>query len=127
MSKLLVDTSVIIDFLRRKDKEKTLLYRISKNDLYISIITHAELYSGKGVWEKHSVKTDLENILEELAIIPLNEKLSEQSGHIKAQNHNRTLSDCIIAATASMNNLKLATLDVKDFKNIRGLSLFEIN
>ncbi len=127
MSKLLIDTSVIIDFLRRKDKKDTLLYQISGNDLYISIITHAELYSGKGVWEKQNVKEALENVLEEISIIPLNEKMSQKSGHLKAQYYNTSLFDCIIAATASSNDIKLVTFNTKDFKNIKGLTLFELN
>ena len=51
---VLLDISVIIDFLRRKKKEQTVLYLLVEGDYDLSIflITHTELYAGKSVWEK---------------------------------------------------------------------------
>lgn len=44
---VLIDTSVIIDFLRKKDKRKTLLWKIkTDNNCYLSVITLFELYAG---------------------------------------------------------------------------------
>src|SRR4051794_19745497 len=60
MKKLLIDTSVIIDFLRRQDKEQSLFYTLAREKylLYISIISHTELFAGKacGSGKRHAMK-----------------------------------------------------------------------
>lgn len=127
MSKILLDTSVIIDFLRRHDKERTLLYTIADNDLYISVITHTELYSGRSIWEKDIIKESLEKVLSGLTILPLESDISQKAGYIKAYHHDNSLLDCIIAATAVTHNMHLATLNTKDFKKIEETQLFSSN
>ena len=124
MKKLLVDTSVIIDFLRSLDKEKTLYYQLSQNELYISLLTHTELFGGRSVWESKKARNALVDIFTGVTIISLTEEISEMAGKIKAYNHDRSLLDCIIAATSLCNNLELATLNVKDFEHIKKLELF---
>lgn len=123
MQKFLLDTSIVIDSLRRKDKENSLLYEIVNNDLYISIVTHTELYSGKSIWENKEAKKELEKFFSIVTILPLIEEISKQAGKIKAYNHDRSILDCVIAATAISHKLKLATLNIKDFEKIKGLKL----
>lgn len=125
MNKLILDTSVIIDFLRREEKDKSLLYKISDEDLYISIITHTELFSGKSIWEKNVARDALEKVLHEITILPLERDISETAGRFKAHNHNISLIDCIIAATALNSSLELVTLNIKDFEKIKELKLFD--
>lgn len=122
--KLLLDTSVIIDFLRRKDKGNTLLYKLSKEKLYISIVTHTELFCGKSVWENKQAKKEIEDLFSGITILPLGTEISEKAGKIKALSHNISILDCIIGATALSNNLELVTLNTKDFDVIDGLELY---
>lgn len=122
--RILLDSSVIIDFLRRKDKEVSLLYSLADSDLYISIITHTELYAGKSVWENETLKEALEKILDGITIIPLENEISQKAGHIKAKHNNNSLLDCIIAATVSLHDMQLATLNMKDFQQIEEIKLF---
>lgn len=124
--KLLVDTSVIIDFLRRKDKENSILFGISKEDLYISIVTHTEIYGGKSVWESDRARQEVEILFSNIIILPLDIVVSEGTGKIKAYNHDRTILDCIIAATSLHHGLELTTLNIKDFDKIKGLRLAKI-
>lgn len=122
--KLLLDTSIIIDFLRSREKADTLLYKLSLEDtLCISLITHTELFAGRSVWERADARSEIEIIFNGLEILPLNEVISKEAGQIKADN-GIDLIDAIIAATAKYNNLQLVTLNIKDFKQIRGLNLF---
>lgn len=122
--KLLLDTSIIIDFLRRKDKINALLHKVSSNDLYVSIITHTELYAGKNVWESKIAQQDLKKLFSGITILPLITDVSQKAGKIKAYNHDRSILDCIIAATALYNNLDLVTLNIKDFEKIKGIRLY---
>lgn len=124
MRKLLIDTSVIIDFLRRKDKENTLLYKLSKHDLYVSIVTHTELYSGKSVWNKKEAREELEELFSGITVLPFITEISQKAGEIKAHNHDRSILDCIIAATSFYHDLDLVTLNAKDFEAIKGINLF---
>ena|SRR3990167_2750319 len=124
MNKILVDTSVIIDFLRRKDRKNTLLFKLArdKNQIYISIITHTELYAGKSVWERQDALKDLKILFSGIKILPLQEEVSKKAGEIKAH-HNINLLDAIIASTALLSKLELVTLNTKDFENIEGIKL----
>lgn len=122
--KVLLDTSVIVDFLRKKDKEKTILYTLARKGygLNVSLITHTELYAGKSVWEKTKARRELETIFEGLEVLELNEKISKEAGKIRAK-CNLDLIDAIIAATALYYKLPLVTLNVRDFKKTRGLKI----
>src|SRR6266481_4359453 len=100
MKKLLLDTSVIIDFLRRKDKEETLLYKVSEEDIYISIISHTELFAGKSTWEKEGTRAILNDLFDGTTILPLSEDISEKAGYIRAHEQSNSLIDSIIGATA---------------------------
>lgn len=125
MRKFLLDTSIIIDFLRRKDKEETYLFKLSEEDLYISIITHTELYAGKSVWEKKTARKELEELFSGIDILPLNKEISSLSGRLKAFHQNLSLLDCIIAATAIYFKLDLVTLNTKDFGVLEDIKIFK--
>ncbi|OGG03855.1 hypothetical protein A2W14_04920 [Candidatus Gottesmanbacteria bacterium RBG_16_37_8] len=127
MRKLLLDTSIIIDFLRHKDKEETHLYKLSEEDLYMSIITHTELYAGKSVWEKKTARKELEELFSGIDILPLNQEISILAGQIKAFHQNLTLLDCLIAATAVYFKLDLVTFNTKDFGVLKEVRLFKEN
>lgn len=55
-------------------------------------------------------------------ILPLEEKTSERAGEIRAR-YNVDIVDAIIAATALIHKLTLATLNIKDFEKIEEVSL----
>ena len=126
MQKILIDTSIIIDHLRQKDKSKTLLYyfRHHQYQLYASIVTHTESYAGKSIWEKTEAMEALEKLFSYIKILPLEKEISKKAGQISATNHNVEIIDAIIAATALSHKLELATLNIKDFEKINGLKLF---
>lgn len=126
MTKILVDTSIIVDFLRKKDRENTLFFHLTndKYELYISIITHTECYAGKSVWESRQAMNELEILLGEIKILPLEENISKKAGEINAK-YGTDILDAIIAATSIIHKLDLATLNTKDFEKINGIKLFK--
>lgn len=125
--KILLDTSILIDFLRSKDKEKTILFKlaIKNNHLYASILTHTELFAGKSVWESKKAYTEVKELFKGITIIPLDEGISEQAGEFKVK-YIPDIVDSIIAATANTANLGLVTLNIKDFRKVKGLKLLNI-
>lgn len=126
MTKILVDTSIIIDFLRRKDRENTLFFNLTndKYELYASIVTHTECYAGRNIWKSKSAMAELKILLGGIKILPLQENISKKAGEINAKNGTDIL-DAIIAATSIIHNLDLATLNIKDFKKVDGIKLFK--
>lgn len=128
MTKLLVDSSVIIDFLRRKNKQDTLLYKLVEEGcgLNISLITHTELYAGKSVWQKKTAQKELEELFSGIHILHLDTKISQKAGEIRAK-YDTNLFDAIIAATSITYEIELVTLNVKDFEMIPKIKLYQNN
>lgn len=123
MKQIVVDTSVIIDFIRSQDKAATLFFKLTGDyQLCISIVTQAELYGGKSVWESNKSKIELEKILSGLNIITLENDITKESGRLKAM-YGINILDSIIAATAIIYDTELATLNIKDFEKIKGINL----
>ena len=124
MKSVLVDTSILIDFLRRTDKRITRLYKLSKiyQILAISVISHTELYAGESAWRNKELMQNLESLLSNLTVIPLTLEISKQAGKLRALNSLPTI-DAIIAATALSEKLPLVTLNPKDFKRVKKLKL----
>ena len=127
MKTILVDTSIIIDCLRQKDRSKTVFIKLQQDQtkLFASIITHTECFSGKSIWEKKEAMEALQLLFSDMKILPLDEKISQKAGEIRAYSSNN-LGDAVIAATAITHKLKLATLNMKDFEKIKGLKFASI-
>lgn len=125
MKKLLLDTSVIIDFLRRKDKQNSLLFLLIKQEreLAISIITYTELFSGRSVWEDKKLYDAIEKLCIGFIIYGLETNIAQKAGYLKAKSK-IDLMDAIIAATALNFELNLVTLNTKDFEKIKDIKLF---
>lgn len=65
--KVLIDTSVIIDHLRKRDKQKSILFHIADRfDLFVSSITVFELFAGATDERK---KKDIENIISTIEVV----------------------------------------------------------
>jgi len=127
--KLLIDTSIIIDFLRKKNKENTLFWKIiNEYACYISTITEFELFCGAITDEK---KLELEKIINSLQIINFDENASLKSAEIflslRSKNKNIEFRDIFIAATAIVADLPLSTLNQKHFNRISELKLQNID
>ncbi len=59
MKSILVDTSVIIDYLRRTDKKNSLFYNTfakTKHKAYISLTTITDLWAGISMKNKNPLK-----------------------------------------------------------------------
>ena len=129
-----MDTTVVIDIWRGRSKVKSVLKPYSDQSICISAITIAEIYDGLGYTkEKKSekiysqIKDQIEKILSEFHIIPLNLQILQESGSLKgylrAKGITIDLADCIIGTTAKlMNSEKLITRNISHFQDL-GLSI----
>jgi predicted nucleic acid-binding protein len=124
---ILLDTSVLIEMFRVKDKTATFFYRLSNNnnDFAISILTHYEIFRGS-----NSVQDSFwTNFLKNIKVIPFDLISSNEAIGIykllKTQNQMIDLADLLIAATAIAHNLDLATLNLKHFSKIPNLRILK--
>jgi len=121
----LLDTSILIDYFRKKDKSKTLLVYLSDHfeKFCISSIIEFEVYAG-ATGEQLSF---WENVLKEINVIPFDSKAAHAAVTIQAQlkGKRKTIdkADLFIAATAVANDIPLATLNLKHFELIDGLEV----
>ena len=124
-----MDTTVIIDIWRGRSKVKSVLKPYSDQTTCISAITIAEIYDGLGYTkEKKSetiylqIKDQIEKVLSDFHIIPLNSQILQESGYLKgflrAKGITLDLADCIIGTTAKlMNAEKLITRNERHFQD----------
>jgi predicted nucleic acid-binding protein len=124
---ILLDTSVLIEMFRMKDKTATFFYRLSNdnNAFAISILTHYEIFRGS-----NSVQDNFwANFLKNIKVIPFDLISSNEAIGIykllKTQNQMIDLADLLIAATAIAHNLDLATLNLKHFSKISNLRILK--
>jgi hypothetical protein len=124
MVRVVVDTSVVIDYLRRKDKENCLFARLrGVVDMVISFITVTELYSGKSSRNPKGMKLIEEIIAScETKLVGLED--AAKVGEIR-RDYQLSLGDCFVAQLAMNEKLPLATLDKKAFAKIIGIKLWE--
>ena len=124
---ILLDTSVLIEMFRVKDKMTTFFYRLSNDneDFAISILTHYEIFRGSN----NAQNTFWTNFLKNIKVIPFDLTSSNEAIRIykflKVQNQMVDLADLLIAATAIAHNLDLATLNLKHFSKIPNLHLLK--
>src|SRR6185503_3107534 len=99
--RLLIDTDVLIDYLR--DQAEAVLYLESLTDtLLVSVMTVAELYAGV---RDGAERTALDSFIQAFEVIPINESIAIQGGLFRRdyrKSHNAGLADAIIAATAEI-------------------------
>jgi predicted nucleic acid-binding protein len=122
--KIVSDTNIIIDHLRNVPMATSLLEEIENGsfDGYISTITILELMAAPRMTEKRfeAVRT----LVEMFEHVPVDERIATVAGRYLAKyrvSHGLEPMDAIIAATASVNEAVLFTLNTKHYKFIGGL------
>ena len=114
MKNILIDTDLLIDFLRGKEAVRKFFLSVAEeNTLYCSVITVAEIYAGMRDEEKE--KTD--DLLDSLNIVEMNRAIAEKAGRYKYQIRRQTLEldDCIIASSAFYTKALLVTGNGKHY------------
>jgi len=117
---MLVDTDILIDYLRDQPDAVSFL-EANVDEVSISAVSVAELY--QGVREGRE-RTKLSRMISALVVLPLTGEIAETAGLYRRDYRNQTgcgLADCMIAATASEHGLDLATLNGKHFRMLRNV------
>jgi predicted nucleic acid-binding protein len=115
----LLDTDVLIDFLRGVDASVKLM--LAMPELHISAVSVAELFAGlKSAKEER----ELVRLIDECEVHDVTRSIATLAGQLKKKyfpSHGVQIPDALIGATASLHELPLYTLNVKHYPMISGL------
>lgn len=125
---ILLDTSILIDLFRKKNKQKTVFYNLSKNysKFAVSTITRFEIFVGQ-----IDIQTPFwDNFYKKISIYDFDDLTAYTASSIvkqlKSDNKIIEISDILIAATAISRGIQLATLNLKHFERIKNLQIVNI-
>ncbi len=112
----LLNTDVLIWISRNKKEPVNFINKLkNRGSIYISTITIAEIY--KNIYVSEIEVT--EDYINQNIVLNLDTEIAKQAGFYwqKYSKNLKDLSiiDCIIAATAMLNDLKLVTYNIKHF------------
>lgn len=121
----LLDTDILIWIFRgRKDIVDKVSELKSQSRVSISVITIAEIY--QNIFPSELI--DTEEYLNQHSILEVDQKIAKIGGlywqEYSKRLKNLSLLDCLIAATANVNDLTLVTLNIRHFpmKDIKMLN-----
>lgn len=115
--RLLVDTDVLIEYLRGHERAIDYLEGLEA-DLSVSVVSVAELFAGvRGDEEEHG----LQQFLLAFTVLPVTETVARTGGFYRREyrpSHGTGLADALIAATAAEHGFSLATFNWRYFPMI---------
>lgn len=122
---VLLDTSVLIEYYRKKDKSKAILFNLSKTypEFVISAVTYFEIYTGASPDQLEFWNS----FFSQISVLPFSAEVSAEAVKIdaalKKKRKQIAIADLFIAATALFHNLPVATLNQKHFERIDNLEV----
>ena len=114
MKHVLVDTDILIHFLRGNVKARNVLSGFLEDaDISCSVITVTEIHAGMKPHEREKTV----ELLDSLTVLDITVKIAEKAGQYKRsiKSQNLELDDCFIAATAHEKNALLLTGNGKHY------------
>ena len=115
MEKYIVDTDVIIDLLKGNELAKNLFLELSYNEIYVSVITVAELLAGARNDKEIEI---IKKLIAAFQVVDIDIETAIKAGLIKKEfnkSHNIGLADSFIAACTMNINGQLITQNIKHY------------
>jgi predicted nucleic acid-binding protein len=120
MSELLLDTCVLIDYLRNQPSAIDFLHRMKERGS-VSVITTAELYAGV---RDEGEETLVDALLTRLLVREVDLAIARLAGRFRRQyrqSHGVAIPDALIAATAEVHGARLVTRNARHFPMLADL------
>lgn len=118
---ILVDTNILIYHTKGSQIATSFLTRLlTQQALHISILTKIEFLG----WDRHTPEgfEKCQRLIKTANVYPVEENVANKAIELKKSLPIR-LADSVIAATALLNNMQLATGNKNDFRGIEGLEI----
>ncbi len=123
--KVVVDTSILIDYLRGGTKWEVFITDTDKDiELFLPTIVIFELFSGTSTKNPRR-RQDVADFIKQFHKIDLDERIARGAGELfRDLKKNLQVPDYIIAASALSIGATVVTLNQKHFQQIPGLDLY---
>jgi toxin FitB len=128
MSGVLLDTNVLSELTRLAPSPEVVTYLQSLDTSYVSVISLHELQFGLARLPDGRRRRDLASVVERMvalyedAILPIDKAEATRAGELQAElaaaGRTLHLADALIAATALVHDLTLATRNIDDFAGL---------
>lgn len=127
--KPLIDTNVVSELMRREPDPRVYAWAVEHTSFHLSVVALEELVFGLTKRALPMKRQWLDGFLEaQCVILPVTPGIASASGQLRgslsARGQTRTAADMLIAATALIHGLPLATRNTSDFAGI-GLTLID--
>lgn len=123
---ILLDTSILIDYFRKKNKKNSDFYQLVAAKQYVfavSVITEYEIYVGA----TESQQEFWDSFFAKIRVIEFDSQCAKEAVEIqralKRNNRMIAIPDLLIGATAQGKELRLATKNIEHFKRIADLQI----
>ena len=127
----LVDSDWIVDCLHGEESAIQTLSQLGPEGLAVSIISIAEIYEGAFAFpdpDRHL--STFRTFLRAFTVLTIDDEIAERFARIRAQLRREGRApadfDLLIAATSLRHGLTLLTRNVRDFRRVPDLQLFEV-
>ena len=112
MTRILVDTDVLIDHLRGHHR-----FAAGKDDVHVSSITRAELFAGRPAEEVR-----VRRLLDSFTELTVDRPVAERAGRLR-RSSKIGMADALIGATALQHRLTLVTRNAGDCAAVAGIRI----
>ncbi len=126
MNGILVDTNVISELTKDAPSSQIISFLVNNDDLWLSVIVAHELKFGIELLPLGNRRDRIYSAIAELLsqyidrILPVGDAEATQAATYRAQRHRAgrilDIGDALIASTAKVNGLALATRNTRDFE-----------
>ncbi len=124
---ILCDTNILIEIYKGNLGVTEIVKSIGQQNIAVSDVTCAELIFGaRNKKELQVIRKDLKK----LHILPIEANISTLAVELVekyALSHKLSLPDSLIAATAIIHDIELYTLNLKDFRLLKSVRLFQVS
>lgn len=128
----LLDTDFLIDYLTGQQRAQELFPALLSRGVAISIITYPEIYEGiYGSRNPREAEVGFTTLLKGVSVYPISRSVAKRNAEVRRDLRaagrpitHRAL-DLLIAATALVHGLDLATRNTRDYDDIPGLTLHQ--
>lgn len=126
MVRVVVDSSILIDYFRTNAGVMVDLadaYEAEELVLLVPTIVVFELWKGKSMQSSRQ-RRKVAEFVRKLMLVPLTGAMARKAGRLERRDI-AVGNDALVAATALVEKAQLATLNGKDFVEVRGLKLYK--
>lgn len=127
----LLDTNIVSELRKRRPHGAVVawLRQIDQRDIYVSAVTLGELQAGIEITREQDaakaaeIEAWVDQLMEIWNVLPMDAATFRMSARLMHRRSNDLFEDAMIAATARIHGLQVATRNVKDFKDF-GVEVF---